>query len=425
MAQTNRLFKQSSLLAYSLTFFTLSSCGEPSSFRELPANPDSSIGGPNSNSPYESHKQSDELEGVVIVTEDDPGIVFEPVEVGDNGNASKVEKNQQDVWRETFLFGGQQSIPLVDYLIVMDNSCSMERIIAPTASGFMSLVGSESLPAKARVGVMNSMHGDENNLSTTGIGINRYPGIDLEPGFLELVNRQSIIDFKAATDSIYADKWQMLGCADKWFRLDDVSPEGDSCLVAATQASYQCVGAEAGIRAFRQILEKSRTQQPLFREGAIVNVIFVSDTHDPGTNIDFLKQSVPTYGELLTLVNETHNLSGVKFHALAPDSQCTTEGLHERSYHQLTEQSAGKWQNPCQLNDYEDFFADMVESSDVAEHAIFTLSQQASSIERVLVNGEATQNYRVIGLKSIVIDELDRDEKHTVEIYYQMDTNHF
>lgn len=426
MAKTNKELKASvaSLsLVCSASLTLLSSCGEPSGFRELPVQPESKLGLPEETNSYDLPETSSDLEGVVIIVDDEAGVEFETVDPGseeaskNTGNADTVQRDQEGNYRETFLFGGNQSSPLVDYLIVMDNSCSMERIIEPTAAGFMSLVGSDVLPQKALVGVMTTMHADDYDFTTTGIGINRYPGVDLEPGFLDLVHRQAIIDYKAAAPQ-YSSKWSMLGCEQKWFALDEVSPEGDSCLVAATQASYTCIGAEAGIRAFRQVLEKSR-QQPLFREGAIVNVIFVSDTHDPGTSIDYLKESVPSYSELIALANETHTLAGLKFHALAPDTQCTTEGLHDLSYHRLSDQSGGKWQNPCYLNDYEDFFAGMAEISGIAERAVFTLTRKPSSIDAVIVNGEAIQDYRVVNAKTIVIDHLSANERHTVEIRYR------
>ena len=118
------------------------------------------------------------------------------------------------------------------------------------------------------------------------------------------------------------------------------SPDGHYCLQAAIQSSYSCTGAEAGITAFEQLLLKHQGQN-LFRQGALVNVIFVSDTHDPGINNNTLKNNIKSFTELLTLAQTDNAISGLKFHALAPESQCNSEQMWGFSYNTLSMASGG------------------------------------------------------------------------------------
>lgn len=81
----------------------------------------------------------------------------------------------------------------------------------------------------------------------------------------------------------YVIHYPLVGCESKWFAPTQKDGSGNPCIAAAFQSKNSCTGTEAGILAFQQLLEKNKGKS-IFRQGAIANVIFVSDTHDPGIN---------------------------------------------------------------------------------------------------------------------------------------------
>ena len=99
---------------------------------------------------------------------------------------------------------------------------------------------------------------------------------------------------------------------------------GESCIAAATQSTFSSLGVEAGIHAVEQLFLK-HSGQALFRPNALVNIIFVSDTHDPGINSQQLKDARASYAELLDLASVDNRIASLKFHALAPVERCTGE----------------------------------------------------------------------------------------------------
>lgn len=345
------------------------------------------------------------------------GIEINPEDLTE-GSADEVFDDLQNRRRERFSFGDDTRSPLVDYLFVLDNSCSVDPLGAKLSSGFLSLVGSERLPQRSKLAVMSTMIADDNNLYTTGLGINRYNGIDAEPGFLDFVNRDAIANYRGL-DTDYRDEWMLAGCEQSWFAPGDRAPEGHYCLEAATQSSNSCLGAEAGIQAFEQLLLKKQLENTSsFREGAVVNVIFVSDTHDPGTDIDSLKESIPAYEELYDLAFSSNVMGGLRFHSLAPSSPCTTEGLHDLSYYKLSDASGGLKTDPCNLTDYQDFLADMVEVSASPIEPRFTLSRLPNQIEAVFVNDTEIKEYEWVGPKTISIPNLDPEQIASIEVIY-------
>jgi len=72
----------------------------------------------------------------------------DPFSRTNDGNAKTVKDLENGARLETFEFGGNSQSELVDYLFVLDNSCSMEGIGSKLASGFLSLVGSDLLPKR-------------------------------------------------------------------------------------------------------------------------------------------------------------------------------------------------------------------------------------------------------------------------------------
>jgi hypothetical protein len=333
----------------------------------------------------------------------------------DNVNDTDTEGNANVVWEdsesgirhEKFIVGEDRKQDLVDYLFVMDNSCSMGEIITKTTAGFAEVVNSSDdvFPKKSRISVMSTMPADPNDLSKALT--DSYNGVEKEPGFLALVDEDRIASYRNDVPS-KAKKWKLDGC-DAWFEPSEKNANGDSCLTAHTQQSYECINHEAGATALAQFMEKQGNKRT-FRKGAIVNVIFVSDTHDPGSKNKDLLASRPDADKLIEAIEESNSVAGVKFHALAPESACTGEGMYDLFYYDLVGFTQGVKADPCKTNDYTKPIADIVESSSTVENPKFVLSKPAKKIIAVYVDGKKYSKYDLasddqsITLKSIVTD---------------------
>jgi hypothetical protein len=336
-----------------------------------------------------------------------------------DGNASAVyDDTESGVRKEVFNFGVEVKAPLVDFVFVIDNSVSMKQIVTNTASGFDSLASDKVWPERAQIAVMSTMVGDRANLKTTHPGISRYNGIDQEPGFLEFVDKKAIADYKAAVPK-FAGEWPVTGCSEKWFKPADKNSAGDSCFKAHTQSSNHGVGCEPGITAVSQFLDKNKGQAR-FRKGALVNFVFVSDTHDPGCGNNDLKTQLPQLTAIRTKLETDNVITGLKFHALAPAAKCTGEELYGKSYYSLVDATKGYKEDPCNLKDYSAFIRQMVVEATKQEDGVFVLSKDPKKIIKVVVDGKTTDEYEYDENKgTIVLKDLSAGEDHKIEIIYQ------
>lgn len=320
---------------------------------------------------------------------------------------------------QSFPFGEEQD--KYDYVLVMDNSVSMTAIAANVKNAFKAIQTQPGVfPADALMAVMSTMIGDAANLATTGKGINRYAGIDAEPGFLDFINKAAIQNYKAQVNATRAGKWPLDGCDQKWFKPGDKDAAGTYCLEAALQSTGASVGAEPGIQAFKQILQKN-AGKALFRPKAIVNVIFISDTHDPGVGNADLLSSIPSYSEIRALADKSNSIQSLRFHAIAPEQQCagTSEDVHTKSYYKIAADSNGNKADVCTLVNYGEFLKKTILESKVKE-PVFMLERPASEIVKVTVDGVEVKDYDVSTTKdSITIPSLAPDKKSTVTIEYR------
>jgi hypothetical protein len=307
---------------------------------------------------------------------------------GDNADSQAEPESESPVNRQSFVLNDH--IKPVDYLFILDNSTSMDTIIDRVRQGLLQAAQEGQFPSTAQLAVMSTMISDPDDFTAIGPGINPYSGVELEPGFLDFV-RQSAIDQYRSVVPTFADRWALDGCDQAWFKPVETNANGEACLLAAMQTSGARVGAEAGALAFSQLLTKY-AGQPLFRDDALLNVVFVSDTHDPGRPDPTLLAATPDWTALNTLLTETQPVARLKFHALAPDAQCTTEDVFDHAYYQLAEASGGQIQDPCQTDNYEAFVAAMIESS---QEGILSLSlnEPAARILGARVDGELFDGY--------------------------------
>ncbi len=315
---------------------------------------------------------------------------------------------------ETFTAKIQDLITQTDILFVIDESVSMGRILQDIRAGFASLTAA-AYPADTRIAVTNMLPATYTDLLGFVADYTR-PFLDpqgifaQQPGFIRLVNGASIDGFLAVSPAS-APKFLLRGCADTWFAPTALNADGQPCLLAASQTALLGTGVEAGIIALDQLVR--RQSGPLFRAGSLVNIIFISDTHDPGGNYYGRSGALSAlihFSQLRqNILNRNPNLRGLKLNGFVPlppadhpalqgvkvvgqlpptlnDSQVSGEALHDFSYLPYIAASGGVGLHPVN-NEWSTVLPEILEESRVLRSPTLTLSHRAQRIIRVLVNG--------------------------------------
>lgn len=171
-----------------------------------------------------------------------------------------------------------------DILFVLDDSSSMSAIIASIKAGISTINGAR-FPDNTRMAA-TYMSPDKVNLDgTTNFGFGYSSVKVVSPGHLQLVSANSINTYLSTEDDGHHRHLALAGCDSEWFSPIDLNPNGQRCLDAALQSTMYSTGVEAGIVSLMQLAEKFTGQnRRLFRNRAHVNVIFISDTHEPGSS---------------------------------------------------------------------------------------------------------------------------------------------
>jgi hypothetical protein len=308
----------------------------------------------------------------------------------------------------------------VDYLFIVDNSCSNEKLLQKSQEGLTAVISEAGvMPADARIAVMSTMVADEPDYSMPSAKyISKYNGIQWEPGFLDFISSAAVVNYKDKVPA-HAGKWPLKGCDAAWFKPTDKDEKGNYCIKAAFQSTSSCVGAEAGITAFEQILRKN-SGKPLFRNNALLNVVFVSDTHDPGSGN--MPANTTKTDELIQLVQKDNAVMGVKFHALAPGgSSCANEKIYDESYYKLVIATGGAKENICSISSYADYMKAMVNESRKSVSPIYALEKKAEKIISVTIGDTAYSNYQYdaasgrIRLQDLVVEA---DEEIVITVTY-------
>ncbi|MBK7843000.1 MAG: hypothetical protein IPJ71_04790 [Bdellovibrionales bacterium] len=204
------------------------------------------------------------------------------------------------------------NVEAVDVLFVMDDSVSMNSLLSSIVNGFKSLSESD-FPSNTKMAVTymspaKYFSGQPDYQTPLNIWAEKTPG------FMQLVSRKSIETFLSYDNANFPEgssdrqaflegknNFKIAGCDDEWFSPDQRNHPSDgknsnSCLEAAIQAPYFATQVEAGTVSLANLVShfSSNLKRPLFREGSSVNVIFVSDTHDPG--VGTLSSTPPCQG---------------------------------------------------------------------------------------------------------------------------------
>ncbi|MCB9676146.1 MAG: hypothetical protein H6737_13580 [Alphaproteobacteria bacterium] len=311
-----------------------------------------------------------------------------PVEVlDDGGNAYAAWEDAQGRRLEAFEWGAGARNQVVDYVFVLDNSVSMNMVIEKVRKGFASL-GPEQFPPETRIAVLSTLPADPDDLSRLHDAV-PVRVLQDDAGFGQFVSGRSIA--KARKNKKLRGSYPLRGCGDTgWFRPGDKNAGGVPCLVAHTQTTLRAAETEAGLTAFAQLLQRNAGKLT-FRPGAAVNVVFVSDTHDPGVGARVagdLLDDRPTADELVELIQRDNIVSSIRFHAIAPELECVERWMHlGPAYFDVADYTGGAVIDMCTAEDYRPILDAVLDDGARPTKPVFALGADAESIESVTVDG--------------------------------------
>lgn len=317
---------------------------------------------------------------------------------------------------------GPTVTPVADYLFVIDESISMHRVLHKVIRGFNTLRGKRGFPNGARVAVLNTAPADLDAPGEPFPGLEPVAGNALLPGFGALVDATRIAAYKAVAPEKYAKRYTGEGC-DAWFDPYANGPDGLPCLNAHTRVPLLPGRAEAGIVALRQWLE-STAGEDRFRAGAAVNVIFLSDTHDPGLaeghgrdeEIAALAKARPDIDELRALVDEP--VAAFRIHAIAPASRCG-ESWDSPSYYELAAAAEGVEADICTTEDYVGVLDEIAKTGSRRQDNVLRLGYPAAEIGEVLLDGKPVTWSPTGDPQAIRIDGALPTNVRTVKVGYR------
>jgi len=221
-----------------------------------------------------------------------------------------------------------------------------------------------------------------------------------------------------------ASRFSADGCG-AWFAPTDTNGEGIPCIVAHTQIGLTAVDAEAGLSALFQMLQKHRGSA-LFRRGAAVNVVFVSDTHDPGLSVVRTRAEIeleawrPGYAELRALAERDNVMASFRLHAIAPATECVERWEHlGASYYEAANDSGGVTLDICTTRDYTAVIGAIAELGAQPQEPLFPLGRPAEDVLSVRVDDKPV-NYTMVGDDVLRIDAMPiPEEEANLEVLYR------
>lgn len=320
--------------------------------------------------------------------------------------------------------GGGAPTAVADYLFVVDGSASMARVLGRVLDGFDALADSGVFPSEARIAVMSTLPSDPARPHRVHPGGPGAPWLRHEPGFGDLVDGARIALFRDTAPPGVAERYGLDGC-NAWFAPSDHNNDGVPCLVANTQISLVPVIVEAGLTAVGQRLDRG---EPLFRTGAAANVVFVSDTHDPGVpgtnpHFDALVALRPTFAELEEKALDRQDLASFRVHAIAPASLCSSEDWTAGgpSYFEAAEASGGEILDVCAAEpaDYVDLVRRIAVTGAVPQRPVVPLADDVEVAE-VRVDGAPTVFTVSRDGRAVVLPGRLPTVKQQVEVRYRL-----
>lgn len=332
------------------------------------------------------------------------------------------------------------------YLFVVDQSVSMQNVLADLQKGFGNL-RSEDFPANAKIGVISTLIAEDPSADKLKMApqIKSYVGNEVEPGFLELVTQKAIERFTGQTtvDQKYRSRFGKPGCRNGWFAPSETNADGDSCLSAHTQIVQSPSVCEPGMIAVQQYM--LRHGKSAFESADDVNVIFVSDTEYPGcsrqdvavrehTTQEFWGRSGQfKVGSMLDHFRK-HTKAGVMqslvFHAIVPlgkaDEQLKcreswTDDWAQDFYADLSRDSGGTLTDICTSTDYSAPLQKIFNNENSIQK-VFDRDAgvpENAQVDSVEIDGVRSADFEVLD-KGIFLPKLDANREHSIRIIYRV-----
>lgn len=312
------------------------------------------------------------------------------------------------VVREAHFRLGAGPTPVVDYLFVIDDSVSMKQVLGRFRRGMRHLAEPGVFPQQARLAVLHTTPADPADPHRAHPAVRQNSEADLLPGFQELVDGAAIAAYLTDAPAAFRARFPLAGCR-AWFAPADRSPDGPSCLQAHSQLGLVHSRAEAGLVALAQWLEALEAAEvPQFRAGAAVNVVFVSDTHDPGlppgardTEVgQDLLELQPTFDDLRDRLNVP--VASLRVHAIAPRARCG-EAWDVPAYHDVAEASGGVVADVCTLDDYSALVRKIAHSGARVQEPVVRLGRSPEAVLSVTLDGAPVDWWRegrAVGLRT-------------------------
>ncbi len=322
---------------------------------------------------------------------------------------------------DTFDLGSDTPAEVADYLFVVDPSSSMERVLGSVHAGMAALSSQGVFPKEARIAVMSTTPADVERPGRPHPTVGKAGVAMLDPGFQGLVDAERI-ERARQLPSPFGERFGLDGCA-AWFAPTDLNPQGLSCLVAHTQSPLVSLHVEAGLTALMQLLERG---EPIFRPGAAVNVIFVSDTHDPGVGearprFDELMLLRPDVAELAELAAMSHELASFRVHAIAPERRCSAERWDHLGpvYLEAAVDSGGQTLDLCTAEppEYVRMIREIAITGAVPQRAVVPV-RKAGQVVEVVVGGAPVGFTISADGGAVVLDERVPERRKQVEVRY-------
>jgi len=292
-----------------------------------------------------------------------------------------------------FKSGDPRKPEVADFLFVLDNSFSMKDDASGIARG-LAQVPASSFPASSRLGVMTTMVADSVTADPIVIhnDIAHYSCINKEPGFLDLVNASAIKDWRTCRSNAKqsAAAYSLSGCVSGWFEPFEKNANHERCFDAALQNPFSAVKCEAGLLALKQFLQRKRAY-PVFRDGALVTVVFISDEQVGCVSAETLGDpsdagADATIKEIKDAIVTNSKASGVRFTGILPSPKFVKDNV--LSYQKVIERTGGKffWITEARA-DYKGIIEKIVSPLVIESSKEFPLDGDVVAISHVKVDG--------------------------------------
>lgn len=333
-----------------------------------------------------------------------------PDEQIDAGSARQTRVLQGEPIREDAFTVGRNEATLTDVLFVVDNSVSMRAVLDQLDEGLAALTAEGVFPPRTRIAVTSTTPRAAFNPSAPHEAVSLRSVVRKDPGFAGLVDGMRLQRFREANGPGIQERMPLAGC-DAWFAPTATVPGSDvSCLMAHTQIAETPHGVEAGLVALGQLFAHNDEVRP--RPGASFNVVFISDTHDPGVaedsaGYDDLVALQPDVKELSARMLGEFEASGFRMHAIAPAEGCSGEPWTGTSYFDAAEATGGMTLDVCTAEpaDYVALAQRIAELGSRPQAPVVALSAQAEAIQDVTVDGEPVSYSVGLSGRSIQLDE--------------------